>query len=117
LALECRQFLLNICPDLLALDQGLNSLQDRLLISTNLLRRVAISEGIGFVLDTLEVDGDTKRSTQLVIYAEESSTRLETPKERSLSDMCRRRGLKLSWVERGTSRTLVGATVGGNERT
>jgi hypothetical protein len=32
----------------------------------------------------------------LPIDAEESSTRLETPKERSLSDMCRRRGLKLS---------------------
>lgn len=63
------------------------------------------------------VPNSSFRLYRLPIDAEESSTRLETPKERSLSDMCRRRGLKLSWVERGTSKTLVGATVGGNERT
>jgi hypothetical protein len=49
--------------------------------------------------------------------AEESSTRLETPSARSLLDMCLIRGLKLSWAERGTSRTLVGATGGGKDRT
>jgi hypothetical protein len=53
----------------------------------------------------------------LPIEAEEASTLLETPRLRSLRESSRMKGLKLSWPERGTMRTFVGATVGGKERT
>ena len=51
------------------------------------------------------------------ILTEESSTRFEMPSWRSLEPTVRIKGLKRGSFERGTIRTLVGATGGGKERT
>jgi hypothetical protein len=63
------------------------------------------------------VPSSSLRLYRLPMDAEESSILLETPMDRSLSEMCLIKGLKLSWEERGTRRTFVGAMVGGKERT
>ncbi len=49
--------------------------------------------------------------------ADESSTRLETCAARSCCEIRAMCGSKALLLDRGTMRTLVGATRGGNDRT
>ena len=51
------------------------------------------------------------------MLAEESSVLLEMPSRLSLAVSFCTKGLKLSLPDNGTIKTLVGATVGGNEST
>ena len=64
---EFRQFVLDIRPRLLAPDQTLYRLTDCLLIGSDLLSGVPISQSKGVVLDRLKIDGDAQRRPELII--------------------------------------------------
>ena len=63
------------------------------------------------------VPSSSLREYRFPMDAEESSILLGIPRRRSLVVSLEMKGLKSAWLERGTMRTLVGATMGGKERT
>jgi hypothetical protein len=64
---ELRQALADIVPGLVAIDKRLDSLQDLVFGSTDLLGGIAVAQSEGVVLDGLEVDSDTERCAELVV--------------------------------------------------
>ena len=64
---EFWQFVLDVRPGLLTPDQTLYRLTYCLLIGSDLLSGVPISQGKGIVLDRLEIDGDAQRRPKLII--------------------------------------------------
>lgn len=64
---ELGQTLANILPGLVALDKGLDGLQDLVFGGTDLLGSIAVAQSEGVVLDGLEVDGDTEGCAELVV--------------------------------------------------
>ena len=73
-----RQFVLDVRPRLLGLDQTLYRLANRFFVGSDLLGGVPIPQSKGVVLDRLEIDGDAQRCTELIIPGI------------SLADTCRR---------------------------
>lgn len=63
------------------------------------------------------VPSSSLRLYRLPIDADESSTRVETCAARSFRESLETYGAKGLLFERGAMRTLVGAIIGGNDRT
>jgi len=78
LTLKSRQLLLDISPNLRAINQALDSSADSILVGTDLLGRVSVSQSIRLVVDRLEVNRDTQRCTEFIVTTV------------SLADGCRR---------------------------
>jgi hypothetical protein len=64
---ELGQTLADILPGLVAIDKRLDSLQDLVFGSTDLLGGIAVAQSESVVLNGLEVDGDTERCAELVV--------------------------------------------------
>ena len=63
------------------------------------------------------VPSSSFRAYRLPIEAFESSTREAIPRLRNFCETCETSGLNSALDERGTMRHLIGATVGGRDRT
>lgn len=64
---ELGQALADIVPGFVALNKRLNSLQNLVLASTDLLGAVTVTQCEGVVIERLEVDGDTERCAKLIV--------------------------------------------------
>jgi len=64
---ESRQLPLDICPCFMPLDNAFDGIADLVLVRSYLFGAIPVSEGVGVVLDGLEVNGDTQGCTELIV--------------------------------------------------
>jgi len=69
LALKLGELILNLRPSLTAIHKRLDSIDDLLLLRSDLVGAVTISQGNSTVLNCLEIDGDAERSTEFIVSA------------------------------------------------